>query len=51
MIDFVTWPPFSYQNHFKGGQVIKPIILVKYIINYYTYVIQRVKNIFDKVTS
>ena len=26
MIGFITWPPFSYN---KGGQVTKPIILVK----------------------
>ena len=29
MIGFVTWPPFSCQNYYKGGQVTKPITLVK----------------------
>ena len=51
MIDFVTWPPFSHLNVIKGGQVTKPIILVKiYAINYCTYVIQGVES-FGKVTS
>ena len=22
----VTWPPFLYQNYYKGGQVTKPIV-------------------------
>ena len=29
MIGFVTWPPFLYQNYYKGGQVTNQIILVK----------------------
>ena len=29
MIAFVTWPPFSYQTYYKGGQMTKSIILVK----------------------
>ena len=44
MIGFVTWQPFSYQNIiiYKGGQVTKPIILVK--ISYkLLYVIQVVE--------
>ena len=39
MIGFVTWPPFSYQDYYKGGQVTKPIILVK-IFYKLLYVIQ-----------
>ena len=35
MIGFVTWPLFLYQHYYKGGQVTKPIILVKYAINYF----------------
>ena len=45
MIGFVTWPP-----RYKGGQVTKPIILVK-ICYKLLYVIQGVGNIFGKVTS
>ena len=39
MIGFVTWSPFSY---YKGGQVTKPIILVKicYKLLKYAYTIQ-----------
>ena len=40
MIGFVTWPPFSH--HHKGGQVTKPIIVVK-ICYKLLYVIQVVK--------
>ena len=29
VIGFVTWPPFLCQPCYKGGQVTKPIILVK----------------------
>ena len=29
MIGFVTWSPFSYHHLYKGGQVTKPIIVVK----------------------
>ena len=29
MIGFVTWPPFLYHHLYKGGQVTKPIIVVK----------------------
>ena len=29
MIGFVTWPPFSYLNYYKGGQVTNPIIFMK----------------------
>ena len=25
-IGFVTWPPFLYQDYYKGGQVTKPIV-------------------------
>ena len=46
MIGFVTWPPFSY-HYYKGGQVTKPIILVK-IYYKLLYAIQVVKKIFDK---
>ena len=42
MIGFVTWPSFSYQTYFKGGQVTKLIIL-----SIASYVLQGVKNIFD----
>ena len=45
MIGFVTWPPF-----YKGGQVTKPIILVK-ICYKLLYVIQGVENSFGKATS
>ena len=47
MIGFVTWPPFSYHHYYKGGQVTKPIIVVK-ICYKLLYVIQVVKKIFDK---
>ena len=26
MIGLVTWPPFLYYHHVKGGQVTKPIM-------------------------
>ena len=29
MIGFVTWPPFCIIIFYKGGQVTKPIIVVK----------------------
>ena len=29
MIGFVTWPPFCTMLFYKGGQVTKPIIVVK----------------------
>ena len=29
MIGFITWPPFLYHHLYKGGQVTKPIIVVK----------------------
>ena len=29
MIGFVTWPPFLHHHYYKGGQVTKPIIVVK----------------------
>ena len=47
MIGFVTWPPF---HSYKGGQVTKPIILMK-ICYKLLYVIQGVENSFGKVTS
>ena len=50
MIDFVTWPPFLHLHCYKGGQVTKPIILVK-ICYKLLYVIQGVENSFGKVTS
>ena len=47
MIGFVTWPPLVIMMCEKGGQVTKPIIVVK--IRYkLLYVIQVVKKIFDK---
>ena len=46
MIGFVTWPPFSHHHYYKGGQVTKPIIVVK-IPCKLLYVIQVVKKIFD----
>ena len=46
MIGFVTWTPFLYRTYYKGGQVTKPIILVKMRYKL-LYVIQGVKNIFD----
>ena len=49
MIGFVTWPPFCAYCY-KGGQVTKPIILVK-ICYKLLYVIQGVENSFGKVTS
>ena len=42
MIGFVTWPPFSYHHYYKGGQVTKPIIVVK-ICYKLLYIIQVVK--------
>ena len=48
MIGFVTWLPFLYQHHYEGGQVTKPIILVKIYYKLF-YIIQGVQNIFDKV--
>ena len=50
MIGFVTWPPFFVPKCYKGGQVTKPIILVK-ICYKLLYVIQGVENSFGKVTS
>ena len=48
MIGFVTWPPFFVR--YKGGQVTKPIILVK--IGYkLLYVIQGVENSFSMLIS
>ena len=47
MIGFVTWPPFFVPTCYKGGQVTKPIILVKILL----YVIQGVENSFGKATS
>ena len=47
MIGFVTWPPFHTIIINKGGQVTKPIIVVK-ICYKLLYVIQVVKKIFDK---
>ena len=38
---------FSVSNCYKGGQVIKPIILVKILL----YVIQGAENSLGKVTS
>ena len=46
MIGFITWPPLLVWCE-KGGKVIKPIIVVK-IYYKLLYVIQIVKNIFDK---
>ena len=43
MIGFVTWPPFFVPKCYKGGQVTKPIILVK-ICYKLLYVIQGVEN-------
>ena len=48
MIGFVTWPPFLYQNYYKGGQVTNPIVKIWYKL---LYVILGVKSIFDEVTS
>ena len=48
MIGFITWPPFLYQNYYKGGQVTKPIVKICYKL---LYIIQGVKSIFDKVAS
>ena len=42
MIGFVTWPPFFVPKCYKGGQVTKPIILVK-ICYKLLYVIQLVE--------
>ena len=50
MIGFVTWPPLLHLGTKKGGQVTKPIILVKICYNL-LYVIQGVENSFGKVTS
>ena len=50
MIGFVTWPPFFVPKCYKGGQVTKPIILVK-ICYKLLYIIQGVENSFGKVTS
>ena len=50
MIGFVTWPPFFVPKCYKGGQVTKPIVLVK-ICYKLLYVSQGVKNCFGKVTS
>ena len=47
MIGFVTWPPFFVPKCYKGGQVTKPIILVK-ICYKLLYVIQGVENSFGK---
>ena len=47
MIGFVTWPPFLHHHYYKGGQVTKPIIVVKICLKL-LYAIQVVKNIFDK---
>ena len=47
MIGSVTWPPFHTIIINKGGQVTKPIIVVK-IYYKLLYVIQVVKKIFDK---
>ena len=44
MICFVTWPPFSQLNYYKGGQVTKPIILVKICYN----IVSRVHNIIEE---
>ena len=49
MIGFVTWPPFLYQNYYKGGQVQSQYVLVK-ICYKLLYVIQGVENSFGKVT-
>ena len=45
MIGFVTWPPFLYQNYYKGGQVTKPIINLMKICYKLSHVIQGVENI------
>ena len=29
MIGFVTWPPFLCHHYYKGGQVTKPITVVR----------------------
>ena len=50
MIGFVTWPPFFVPKCYNGGQVTKPIILVK-ICYKLLYVIQGVKNSFGKVAN
>ena len=50
MIGFVTWPPFLIVYRYeKGGQVTKPIILVKICYNIVCHL--RSYNYFDKVTS
>ena len=46
MIGFVTWPPFVGTK--KGGQVTKPIILVKICYNIVSF---KELQIFDEVTS
>ena len=43
MIAFVTWPPFLYHHYYKGGQVTKPIIVVR--IHCKLIVIQAAKRI------
>ena len=45
MIGFITWPLFSHLNYYKGGQVTKPIILVKicYELLHVNDIIQGVK--------
>ena len=43
MICFVTWPPFLHHHYYKGGQVTKPIMVVKtcykllYVIQVYDH--------------
>ena len=44
MIGFVTWPPFSHHHYYKGGQVTKPIMVVKTCYKL-LYVIQVVKKL------
>ena len=46
MIGFVTWPPLLIMMVRKGGQVTKPIIVVKTCYEL-LYVIQVTKKIFD----
>ncbi len=50
MIGFVTWLPFFVPKCYKGGQMTKPIVLVK-ICYKLLYVIQGVENSFGKVIS
>ena len=47
MIGFVTWPPFFIPKCYKGDQVTKTIILVKYYASYKLFQVVEI----GKVTS